>query len=1846
MATSSEQLNKQKSSTTQSIGDALEQSDRIVAMVAFELARLSFAPMLELEDEEFTGALYVLSGFTPAQLAGFVDVATQETGYQDRLQIRFPASKLAGFGIHENCLINSSAVSVRNSSDRIGKVVITSDMEDDVGASLGNKSTIEADQLKEDPETAQIWVAAVSQIVGINLLEGHAKQVIAMIKGLFECGRFPTGMASRFISAVLGEFKEGTPLLRAAGIHLPKLDLPRFEDCFIGLGTTGSGQPSQWRRRFESHQKNDSYLSKRDPGGLLLDMDSLREKLQTLKTETSQMPEAILEAFETYIEAEVIRSQATEALLFDHDWSHVSNCFDKQKKTTSKAFVERTRIALAAEAVTPTQEDEAILNRLSQNPRKSGEATNEFKDFFETHENAIAQDPKLLLEWKDFIYGRRITCEDFFDGIIEYFQRTIELHKPGLETRLEIRGVRQDKPNYFRSADPKICRYFERHYGQLERHSRNRIRFSRTKLPQYSEEVKSVLDKAKKKTRGRKRGNVKGFEFHITAEQKVNGVYERLPTLPLVWSLPKDSVLMLEGRDLDALIVFRNQKGKTALAEGFANYENIGRKGLPLSISLRSVKGFASGAGGRGSFIPAQGKIRSLAAEAKEAISEAERAGWLAGKLIEELKERFSEFDKHYGKAVETLAIDTLDATHVPAMARSYRDLLGKINEVPHENVRRNLLHAILSIGSATIDKSGGRPKLAVICPWHPLRMEAAAARNRQFLSAIDSLLSEQPVCFSDWKTGNLFFRDLRETMSAPLQPEVTVCWEGMEAKLLVVSQSLGSYTLQEPHDYSKENRSFEDNARESAKTILDQVEEYLRLQPHERDNLSVLLYNCDSAELPGKLIDDLNKRNQDNKSEKITCQIVLTHRDEKHLLDLYRDLIAGSDDDKSDIEETTGDFLSRVRINITAANRLKNDGRTQSADIAYCRDILSTEAETVWEWVDRQTFLSEQLFPHQWNRLRPFQEGDRKAYVLFCCPAQTEVGWEFLRSIAFLCTNGVDNAWSNDKCPVPMRMLNFDNQGVERIFSETHDLAVWVVNEDELLDRRLLEQKDIKVVRYIQSTTQGRNLIISSKARDTMLVNSLRERLGFILPTDTSQDLINSLARRLIDDANGISGRLVLKAARRANNTSELIGMVLSRYLVHSEIGLERSVAWCFLDDYSHWLGKKSGASIADLLVLAPTYGKDGKPHLDIIITEAKFVSNDSVSAAKNTSEKQLSDTLAQVSQALSIDPMPLDQNLWLARLSDMILSRITGSTLNKSIDPEEWRYFIRKRECTFSVWGYSHIFVHSSVDGPTHMSNCKGISTERKGTTTKGLQEVFGPDLTRELVLQFYNGSVDETCRMRVQNGHLGFNNIRFMRDLPDITEDIPDTRGPSDDSNGEAIDQSKPVTSNPTEVKPEMPSGNDIQNAEKLNSEMENESIIDSEEHSQNDADKLKDVEPQEALTAFLVKCASQSKPSVDEGEKWLEQTTFKLRQALLARGMAAKIAKNFAPILTPNAAIIKLQGSKDMTVQAVEAKIGEMFTSDELEIISVTPESGRVSIAVARPDRQVLHTPQVFLEVLQNPLSWASGESVFIGIREEDGRFMFLDPLDHPHTLVAGITGSGKSVLIQNFILYIALTQSPDDAQIHLIDAKYGVDYHPLELLPHVENGSGKIIDDPEEAITSLEILVDEMNRRYKLFKEAKVKDYRSYRKITGRPLPSLWVIHDEFADWMQLEEYAKKVPDIVNRLSVKARAAGIFLVFAAQRPDNTVMPMQLRSQLGNRLILKVDSRATSDIAMGQKNAGAEKLLGKGHMLAITGNTPEPLYVQVPYVDMENEVPQIVQLLRRIYGLPDSEELPSV
>jgi S-DNA-T family DNA segregation ATPase FtsK/SpoIIIE len=357
-------------------------------------------------------------------------------------------------------------------------------------------------------------------------------------------------------------------------------------------------------------------------------------------------------------------------------------------------------------------------------------------------------------------------------------------------------------------------------------------------------------------------------------------------------------------------------------------------------------------------------------------------------------------------------------------------------------------------------------------------------------------------------------------------------------------------------------------------------------------------------------------------------------------------------------------------------------------------------------------------------------------------------------------------------------------------------------------------------------------------------------------------------------------------------------------------------------------------------------------------------------------------------------------------------------------------------------------------------------------------------------------------------------------------------------------------------------------------------------------------------------------STSSETADEAEQreWLTRLATATKSALQQIQLQAKLLDS---ALTPNSALLKFAGSANMTVDQVLRRRSELLTTFGLNVISVRPEPGAVVVAVERPEREVVNVQELWSRWRPGTAEWGN-QHILIGVRENDGSQLFLSPgrKHAPHTLIAGSTGSGKSVLMQNIILGIAATNTPEQARILLIDPKQGVDYFAFEDLPHLDGG---IIDDQETASRRLSELVVEMDRRYVRFKQVRVPNLAAYnaKVAADQRLPAIWLIHDEFAEWMLVEDYKESVASVVQRLGVKARAAGIYLVFAAQRPDALVMPMQLRANLGNRLILRVDSEGTSEIALGDK--GAERLLGKGHLLAKLEGERELCFAQVPFVD---------------------------
>lgn len=262
------------------------------------------------------------------------------------------------------------------------------------------------------------------------------------------------------------------------------------------------------------------------------------------------------------------------------------------------------------------------------------------------------------------------------------------------------------------------------------------------------------------------------------------------------------------------------------------------------------------------------------------------------------------------------------------------------------------------------------------------------------------------------------------------------------------------------------------------------------------------------------------------------------------------------------------------------------------------------------------------------------------------------------------------------------------------------------------------------------------------------------------------------------------------------------------------------------------------------------------------------------------------------------------------------------------------------------------------------------------------------------------------------------------------------------------------------------------------------------------------------------------------------------------------------------------------------------------------------------------------------------------------KDIEGNVIVEDIAKMPHLLIAGATGSGKSVCTNTLIMSILYKARPDEVKLILIDPKQ-VELKVYNGIPHLLT---PVVTDPKKAAGALNWAVGEMTKRYQLFSEcnvrniqgynAKVKELESAEQISEvhlKPMPQIVIIVDELADLMMVAK--AEVEDAIVRLAQLARAAGIHLVIATQRPSVDVVTGLIKANVPSRIALSVSSGVDSRTII--DSVGAEKLLGNGDMLFYPTNYPKPLRVQGAYIS-DDEVVNVVDYLIKNNGKEESEE----
>lgn len=310
-----------------------------------------------------------------------------------------------------------------------------------------------------------------------------------------------------------------------------------------------------------------------------------------------------------------------------------------------------------------------------------------------------------------------------------------------------------------------------------------------------------------------------------------------------------------------------------------------------------------------------------------------------------------------------------------------------------------------------------------------------------------------------------------------------------------------------------------------------------------------------------------------------------------------------------------------------------------------------------------------------------------------------------------------------------------------------------------------------------------------------------------------------------------------------------------------------------------------------------------------------------------------------------------------------------------------------------------------------------------------------------------------------------------------------------------------------------------------------------------------------------------------------------------------------------------------GVKLTRITALETNIALNLAAQSLRIEAPIP--GQRAVGIEVPNRKAA---DVRLHGVLASKQWKSSkEQLSFAVGKDIAGDAVVGELNKmPHLLIAGQTGSGKSVMINTLLTSLLYRNSPSDMKLILVDPKQ-VEMAPYEDIPHLLT---PIITEPEKCISALKWAVNEMEKRYSLLAEQKLRDIKSYnQKNTGEAMPYIVVVIDELADLMMLAK--RDVEALIVRLAQKARAVGIHLVLATQRPSVDVITGLIKANVPARIAFTVASQVDSQTILDQ--GGAEKLLGQGDMLMSTPAMSKPKRIQGAWV-MDEEVMKITDHLR--------------
>lgn len=373
------------------------------------------------------------------------------------------------------------------------------------------------------------------------------------------------------------------------------------------------------------------------------------------------------------------------------------------------------------------------------------------------------------------------------------------------------------------------------------------------------------------------------------------------------------------------------------------------------------------------------------------------------------------------------------------------------------------------------------------------------------------------------------------------------------------------------------------------------------------------------------------------------------------------------------------------------------------------------------------------------------------------------------------------------------------------------------------------------------------------------------------------------------------------------------------------------------------------------------------------------------------------------------------------------------------------------------------------------------------------------------------------------------------------------------------------------------------------------------------------------------------APRKKKKGADSDRELKETAERLEQILGNFGVKVSVTQYSRGPSVTRYELQPEQGVKVSKIVGLADDIKLNLAATDIRIEAPIP--GKAAVGIEVPNKENTAVP--FRDLVESPeFEKFPANLIFAVGKDIGGKTVFADIAKMPHLLIAGATGSGKSVCINTIIMGILFKAHPDDVKMIMIDPKV-VELSVYNGIPHLLI---PVVTDPKKAAAALHWGVAEMTERYKKFADLNVRDLKGYNKkaesmqASGDPdapekMPQILIIVDELADLMMVSP--GEVEESICRLAQLARACGIHLIIATQRPSVDVITGLIKANMPSRVAFAVSSGVDSRTILDM--VGAEKLLGKGDMLFYPQGYPKPARIQGPFVS-DDEVSNVVEFLK--------------